>query len=72
MIEVDVLNDLGDWHQWWRNFRDYYLAQGVDMEDDKEITRTLTEWNAIDEDPESTVFYFENEHDHLVFMLRFA
>ena len=44
----------------------------ADMEDDKEITRTLTEWNAIDEDPESTVFYFENEHDHLVFMLRFA
>lgn len=72
MIEVDVLNDLGEWHQWWYKFREYYVQQGVDMENEVEITRTLAEWNAIDEDPESTVFYFENEHDHLVFMLRFA
>ena len=72
MIEVDVMNNKGVWHQWWHNFREYYVAQGVDMEDDKEITRVLAEWNAIDRDPESTVFYFEHERDHVMFMLRWA
>ena len=72
MIEVDVMNNYGFWNHWWQNFRDYYMAQGVDMEDDKEITRTLAEWNAIDRDPESSVFYFEHERDHVVFMLRWS
>ena len=72
MIEVDVQNERGVWRQWWYNFRDYYIAQGVDMEDEKEITRTLAEWNAIDQDPESTVFYFEHERDHTMFMLKFS
>lgn len=72
MIEVDVMNNKRVWHQWWHNFREYYVAQGVDMEDDKEITRVLAEWNAIDRDPESTVFYFEHERDHVMFMLRWA
>lgn len=72
MIEIDVMNDHGEWNQWWHNFRDYYIAQGVDMEDEAEITRTLAEWNAIDKDPESTVFYFENEKDQLLFMLRWS
>jgi len=72
MIEVNVEKEDGVWHQWWHNFRAYYMAQGVDMEDDAEITRTLAEWNAIDQDPDSTVFYFENERDQVVFMLRWA
>jgi len=72
MIEVDVMNNKGVWYQWWHNFREYYVAQGVDMEDEKEITRVLAEWNAIDRDSESTVFYFEHERDHVMFMLRWA
>lgn len=72
MIEVDVMDNYGKWKHWWHNFRDYYVAQGVDMEDEAEITRTLAEWNAIDQDPESTVFYFEHERDHVMFMLRWA
>ena len=72
MIELDVMNEHGVWNQWWQNFRDYYIAQGVDMENEEEITRTLAEWNAIDRDQESTVFYFENEKDHVMFMLRWS
>lgn len=72
MIEMDVMNDYGVWQKWWRNFYEYHNAQGVDMEDDKEITRTLAEWRAIDRDPESTVFYFENEKDQMLFMLRWS
>ena len=72
MIELDVMNEHGVWNQWWQNFRDYYIAQGVDMENEEEITRVLAEWNAIDRDPESTVFYFENERDQVMFMLRWA
>lgn len=72
MIEVDVMNNQGTWHQWWRNFYDYYTNQGVNMEDESEITRTLAEWRAIDRDPDSTVFYFENEQDQVMFMLRWS
>lgn len=72
MIEVNVQDERDCWHQWWHNFREYYIAQGVDMEDENEITRVLAEWNAIDQDPESTVFYFEHERDHVMFMLRWA
>lgn len=72
MIEMDVMNEYGVWNQWWHNFYNYYVAQGVDMEDNKEITRTLAEWRAIDRDPDSTVFYFENEQDQLLFMLRWS
>jgi hypothetical protein len=72
MIEVDVMNRHREWHPWWRNFRDYYTARGVDMDNDEEITRTLAEWNAIDKDPESTVFYFENERDQILFLLRWS
>jgi hypothetical protein len=72
MIEVDVMDRHHKWHPWWRNFRDYYTARGVDMDNDEEITRTLAEWNAIDQDPESTVFYFENEQDQVLFMLRWS
>lgn len=72
MIEVDVMNEYGVWNQWWHNFYEYYTKQGVDMENEEEITRTLAEWNAIDRDPESTVFYFEHERDHVMFMLRWT
>ena len=73
MIEMDVmLNKDGTWAQWWHNFRDHYEEQGVDMDNEAEITRTLAEWNAVDKDPESTVFYFENEQDHVMFMLRWS
>ena len=72
MIELDVMNDQGMWHQWWRNFYDYYTSQGINMENEHEITRMLKEWNAIDKDPESSVFYFENERDQVAFMLRWA
>jgi len=72
MIEVNVLSEHDEWHPWWHKFRDYYIAQGIDMENEEEITRTLAEWNAIDKDPESTVFYFEHERDHVMFMLRWS
>lgn len=72
MIEVDVLNkDTDEWHYWWLNFRNYYIAQGIDMRNNAEVKRTLAKWNAIDK-PQSTLFYFENEHDYLMFMLRWA
>jgi len=72
MIEVDVMDNHGVWNQWWENFRDYYINRGVDMNDDDEISRVLAEWNAIDRDQESTVFYFEHERDHVMFMLRWS
>lgn len=72
MIEVDVVNESGMWHQFWRNFYEYHMAQGVDMENENEITRVLAEWNAIDKDQESSMFYFEDERDHVMFMLRWA
>jgi hypothetical protein len=72
MIEMNVLTDKEVWTQWWRNFHDYYMSQGVDMDDEDEITRMLKEWRAIELDQESTLFYFENEQDHTMFMLRWA
>ena len=72
MIEVDVMDHQGVWNQWWENFRNYYIKHGVDMDDDNEITRVLAEWNAIDLDQESTVFYFEHERDQVMFMLRWT
>jgi hypothetical protein len=72
MIELNILNQQDQWHKWWWHFHDYYESQGVDMDNKKEITRVLAEWNAIDLDPESTMFYFENEQDHVMFMLRWA
>jgi hypothetical protein len=72
MIEMNVLTDKEVWTQWWRNFHNYYVAQGVDMDDSDEITRALKEWRAIELDQESTLFYFENEQDQVLFMLRWA
>jgi hypothetical protein len=72
MIEMDINTEHDVWHQWWQNFRDYYIAQGVDMEDENEITRVLQEWRAIELDQESTLFYFENEQDQMLFMLKFS
>jgi hypothetical protein len=72
MIAVDVNNEHDEWHQWWHNFRAYYIAQGVDMDNEDEITRVLAEWNAIDKDQDSSLFYFESEQDYVWFMLRWA
>lgn len=71
MIELDVMDERKSWHRWWYNFYNHYIEQGVNMEDASEITRTLALWNAIDdEDPESSKFYFDNEQDYVLFMLR--
>ena len=72
MIEMNVLDDKQVWTQWWRNFYAFYRLQGVNMEDSDEITRVLKEWGAVDLDPESALFYFENEQDQLFFMLRWS
>jgi hypothetical protein len=73
MIEMDIDTQIGGGrHKWWLNFRDHCESEGHDFNDAKSITRALEKWNAIDKDPESTKFYFENEHDYLLFMLRFA
>ena len=72
MIEMNVLDDKQVWTQWWRNFYDFYRLQGVNMEDSDEIARVLKEWGAVDLDPESALFYFENEQDQLFFMLRWS
>ena len=72
MIEMDINSERDEWHPWWRNFRDYYTAQGVDMDICDEITRVLKEWRAIELDQESTLFYFENEQDQMLFMLKFS
>jgi hypothetical protein len=72
VIVMDVLNDEGTWHQWWQNFTDYYKSQGVDTEDEDEITRLLSEWRAVEEDQDSSIFYFENEHDLTLFLLRWS
>jgi hypothetical protein len=73
MIEVDIDREDGRGrHQWWFNFRDYSDSLGYDFNDVEDITKALAEWNVIDKDPDSTKIYFENEHDQLLFMLRFA
>jgi len=72
MIELDVVNSGYEWEPWWENFHNYYSEQGYNMNSNEEIARALSEWNAIDPDPESTKFYFENEHDCLLFMLRWV
>lgn len=72
MIEVDINRADGRRHNWWENFRNYCESQGHNFSEAENITKALTEWNAIDKDPDSTKFYFENEQDHLLFMLRFA
>ena len=70
MIEMDVVDDNGDWKPWWRNFYNYYENQGIDIGNAYEISRMLQEWNAIDADVDSTKFYFANEQDQTLFMLR--
>jgi len=72
MIEMNVLNSNDEWHKWWWNFTNHYKSIGIDMDNDEEITRMLKEWRAIDAGPDSTLFYFENEQDHTMFMLRWA
>ena len=72
MIEMNVLNSDDEWHKWWWNFTNYYKSIGIDMDNDEEITRMLKEWRAIDAGADSTLFYFENEQDHTMFMLRWA
>ncbi len=70
MIVVDVNDQNDNWHQWWRNFRDYYWEQGVDMDNEGEITRALAEWNAIDDGEDTPTFHFLDEKDYMLFMLR--
>lgn len=72
MIEVSILESDESWKPFWRNFYAHYSAQGYTFEDEHEITKLLAEWRAIDKDTESPFFYFENEHDYLMFMLRWA
>lgn len=60
-----------DYHQWWYNFRDYYVDQGYDFDSNEEITRALNEWRAVDI-PDTGDFWFKNEIDHMVFMLRWS
>ena len=72
MIEMNVVTAYDEWTQWWVNFHNYYVSQGVDMDNSDEITRALKEWRAIELDQDSTWFYFENEQDHLLFMLRWS
>jgi hypothetical protein len=73
MIELDIDSETGTGRKhWWENFRDYAETQGYDFNEADSITQALSEWNAIDKDPETTKFYFENEHDYLLFMLRFS
>ena len=73
MIEVDIDKEGGyGRHHWWENFREYAESHGYNFDNAENITKALAEWNAIDKDPDSTKFYFENENDHLLFMLRFT
>ena len=73
MIEVDIdCYATTRRHHWWENFRDHSESLGYNFDDAENITKALAKWNAIDKDPDSTKFYFENEHDYLLFMLRFA
>jgi hypothetical protein len=73
MIEMDTWDtDNGVWQPWWRNFYNYYEKQGINMNFTDEISRVLQEWNAFEEDVDSTKFHFENEQDQLVFLLRWA
>ena len=72
MIEVNVINERGVWTNWWRNFYEYHTAQGLDMQNGDVITQALTKWHAVEEDQESPVFYFEDERDYVMFMLRWA
>lgn len=72
MIEVNIMGPDEKWKPFWRNFYDYHTAHGHTFEDGDEITKLLAEWRAIDPDVESPLFYFENEQDHLLFMLRWA
>lgn len=69
-IMMDVFSSRNDeWHTWWRNFHDYYTAQGLDFDVDEEIGQALAEWNAVDI-PDTTEFYFTSEQDRTMFMLR--
>ena len=70
MIEMDVVDDNGDWKPWWKKFYYYYEKQGVNMENADNISQMLRKWNAIDKDVDSTKFYFKNEQDQMFFMLR--
>lgn len=70
MIRVNV-HEGGDFTTWWENFRNYYFAQGYDMESDEDITKALHEWNCIDE-PDTAYFSFKSEHDYTLFMLRWG
>lgn len=72
MIEMDVVDSNNNWKPWWRNFCDYYENQGINMGNANEISRVLRKWNAIEEDVDSTKFYFANEQDQTFFMLRWA
>ena len=73
MIEMDAWDtDNGQWKPWWRNFYNYYEKQGINMNFTDEISRVLREWNAFEEDVDSTKFHFENEQDQLVFLLRWS
>ena len=73
MIEMDVVSDDGrGWKPWWYNFCDYYEKQGVDIGDASEITKLLKKWNAVDLDQDSTKFYFKNEQDATMFLLRWS
>lgn len=58
-----------EWHQWWWNFRNYYVDQGYNFDENADITRALKEWRAVDI-PDTGDFWFENAQDHMVFMLR--
>ena len=72
MIEMDTWDiDNGCWQPWWYNFYSHYEKQGIDMNTD-EISLLLREWNAFEEDVDSTKFHFENEQDQLVFLLRWS
>lgn len=71
-ILLNVFKDADQsWHNWWWNFHNYYTDQGVNFDAEEEITKVLAEWNAVDI-PDSGEFYFTNEHDHTMFMLRWS
>ena len=67
------------WHQWWHNFLDRKVAEGWDFDDEENVNlnKALTEYNAIDEaiisgNSESPYIIFDSEQDFLMFLLKFS
>jgi hypothetical protein len=77
-FKVRVFNSETDEREpWWNNFVEYHYDRGIALSNDNVLNKALEPFNAVDDEPtaegyESDCIIFEDEHDFVLFVLRWS